>query len=417
MATTVPLKDTTIKQSKATGRVYRLADGNGLFLEVTPKGKKVWRFRAKGVASTKSGQILMTLGEYPAVSLAEARQKRQELREQIAKGLDPRKVAKDKEQAEMNRRLSTLKKVTAEWMEIRKGKVQDSTLGDIQRKMEMHVFPVMGAKPVADITARDVLDLLQTIEAKSTNMARVIKSTLARIFSFAIQLGMTDRNPSADLVTRDVLKSHVTTHHKAISIDELPDLLGKIEVDNASLQVKSAIRLLTMLFMRKGELRRAEWSHIDLKAGLWTVPADNTKKRREQVYPLPRQAVAILNELHIYTGAGRYVFSTGVRRKDAPLGATTLNHVITRMGYHGKMTPHGFRALVSTWLDEQGYSRQAVERQLSHLEIGQTNQAYHRADYMEERREMLQAWADYLESLHHNQDAGQETPQAGNKAA
>ena len=127
---------------------------------------------------------------------------------------------------------------------------------------------------------------------------------------------------------------------------------------------------------------------------------------------MPRQAVAILNELHFYTGAGRYVFSTGKIRKDAPLGATTINTVISRIGYHGKMTPHGFRALASSWLDEQGYSRQAVERQLSHLEQGQTNQAYHRADYMEERREMLQAWADYLDSI-----MEQETPQAGDKAA
>lgn len=286
-------------------------------------------------------------------------------------------------------------------------------MNTIQRRMEKHVFPVIGSIPVADITARDVLDLLQSVEKQKTaHLARAIKSTLARIFSFAIQLGMTDRNPSADLVTRDILKSHVTTHHKAIGIDELPDLLGKIEADNASIQVKSAIRLLMMLFMRKKEIRYAEWSHIDLKAGLWTVPADNTKKRREQAYPLPRQAVAILKELHIYTGAGKYVFSTGKRIKDAPLGISTINSVITRIGYHGNMTPHGFRALATSWLDEQGYNRQAIERQLSHLEQGQTNQAYHRADYMEERREMLQAWADYLDSIKEH-----ETPQAGDKAA
>ena len=404
-----PLTDAKCRSVKHTDRPPRAFDGQGLYLEAR-KTKKVWMFKTK----LKGGKpILLTLGEYPAITLSEARQKREELREQIAKGLDPRQVEKDRIQAEQARQASTLEKVTAEWLEVRKGKVQDDTLHSIQRKMEKHVFPVIGSIPVTDITARDVLDLLQAIEKQKTaNMARNVKSILSRVFSFAIQLGVTDRNPASDLITRDVLKRHVTTHHKAIGIDELPDLLGKIEADNACLQVKSALHMIVMLFMRKGEVRNAEWSHIDLKAGLWTVPAGNTKKDREQVYPLPRQAVAILNELHFYTGAGRYVFSTGKIRKDAPLGATTINTVISRIGYHGKMTPHGFRALASSWLDEQGYSRQAVERQLSHLEQGQTNQAYHRADYMEERREMLQAWADHLDSIKE-----QETQQQGDKAA
>ena len=406
MATSTPLTDTLIKGLKVTGTAYRKADGNGLFLEVTPKGKKVWRYRAKNVASTKSGQILMTLGEYPAVKLAEARRKRQELREQIAKGLDPRQVAKQREQAEQTRQASTLEAMTYEWLQDRRdaGKVTEKTLYRTQRVLEMHVFPVLGKIPVSEITPRNVLDLLKSIGAGSTVNMNNAKNAISRVFSHAISMGRAERNPVSDINTNDVLPSHTTKHHTAFTLDELPKFLRAVEKDNASLQVKSAMRLMLLLFMRRNELINAEWSHIDLKAGLWTIPAGNTKKDREQAYPLPRQAVATLKELFIYTGADRYVFNTGRHGKDLPLGQNALNALIDRCGYNRKMTVHGFRALATSWLDEQGYSRQAIERQLSHLEQGQTNQAYHRADYMEERREMLQAWADYLDSITEQKD-------------
>lgn len=417
MATSTPLTDTLIRGLKATGSAYRKADGNGLFLEVTPKGKKVWRYRAKNVAGTKSGQILLTLGEYPVVSLAEARKKRQELRELIAKGLDPRQVAKEKERAERQQKASTLEKVAVEWLEVRKGKIQADTWKATDRRFRKHVFPVLGDKPIREITVQDVLGLIRTLEDKSTNIPRVVKAELGRIFSYAIQLGLADSNPATSLLSKDVLKPHKTTHHKTVGIDELPIMLAKIEADSAMLQTKTAVKLIMMLFMRKGELLKSEWSHIDLDAGLWTVPADNTKKRREQVYPLPRQAVAILNELQRFTGNHRYVFSTGARNEDAPMGQSTINQVFRRNGYNREQTVHGLRALATSWLDEQGYSRQAIERQLSHLEDGKTNQAYHRADYMEERREMLQAWADYLDSIRVDSTNAEESSQTAEKVA
>ena len=353
----------------------------------------------------------MTIGEYPAISLKDARATRESYRGMIVKGLDPRQVLKEQAQTERAKQDNTLEKVSAEWLQVRNGKIAPTTWKAIERRLQIHVFPTMGEMPITDITARDVLDLLRMIEKQSTDLSRKVKSNLSRIFSYAIQLGMTDRNPASDLVSRDVLKSHKTTHHRAMELEELPVFLKALDADTASVQVKSAIRLMVMLFMRKAELCNAEWSHIDLKAGLWTVPADNTKKRREQVYPLPRQAVAILTELQRYTGDCRYVFSTGARSKDAPVGTQTLNHVVIRTGFHRKTTVHGFRALATGWLDEQGYNRQAIERQLSHLERGQTNQAYHRADYMEERRQMLQAWADHIDSIR-EQHTGRQTSKA-----
>lgn len=397
-----PLTDRDCRNLKYTDRPPRCFDGQGLYIEAR-KTKKAWMFKSK----LKDGKaILMTLGEYPAVTLAEARQKRQELRELIAKGLDPRQVAKQREQAEKVKQETTLEKVTAGWLEVRERLIDPETLKGIKRMFERHVFPTLGNIPVTDITAPDVLNLLLNIEKKSTSLSHRIKGNLSRVFSHAIQMGIAEHNPPAEIVTRDVLKPYKVEHHKTIELGELPGLMRALEADAGAMQVKSAVYLMIMLFMRKGELIKAEWSHIDLKSRLWTVPADNTKKRREQVYPLPRQAINILENLQIFTGACKYVFSTGKRNKDAPLGEATINNILTRCGYHGKMTVHGFRALAASWMDEQGYNRQVIERQLSHLEKGQTNQAYHRADYMEERREMLQAWADYIDSLK-EQDAQQ----------
>ena len=417
MATNATLTDAAIRRLKATGTAYRMADGQGLFLEVTPKGKKVWRFRAKKVAGTKTGAVLITLGEYPHMTLADARARREEIRGQIADGLDPRTVQKEKEQAERKRLANTFEHVTAEWLQVRADKVMEATNEATASLMRRLVFPILGEKPIADITPQDVMLVLRNAEKQSTRLPRTIKASLTRIFSYAIQIGVSNSNPAAAIVSSDVLKNHKVEHHKAISIEDLPRLMAAIDADSAGIQVKSAVRLIMMLFMRKSELRLAEWSHIDLKAARWTIPADNTKKRREQVYPLPRQAVEILKELRVYTGECKYVFSTGLRNKDAPLGQTTLNAMLNRSGFHQKMSVHGFRALASSWMDEKGYNRLAIERQLSHLEQGQTNKAYHRADYMDERRVMLQAWADYLDSVRADTTEAVESLQMAKKAA
>ncbi len=417
------LTDATIRRLKATEKAYRLADGHGLFIEVTATGKKVWRYRSK-TAATKSGQILMTLGEFPHMLLAEARARREEIRGQIAKGLDPRDVKKDKAEAERKRLANTFESVAKEWLHVRADKVAEKTNKAASSLMCNHVFPMIGEKPIADIMPQDVIAVLRDVAKKSTCLPYRIKALLARIFSYSIQVGIGNSNPAAAIISKDVLKKHITKHHKTISIEELPNFLKAIKKDGGGIQAKSALWLAMLMFTRKMEACKAEWSHIDLKAALWTIPAGNKKERRDQIHPLPRQAVEILKELQIYTGGGRYVFSTGKNRKDAPLGITTLNAMLDRMGYNQKMTVHGFRALATSYFDElrgkdggKRFSREAVERQLSHKEQGQTNQAYHRADYMQERREMLQAWADYLGSLMDEAADSEESLQAAKKAA
>lgn len=404
------LTDTAIRKAKATGKAYRMADGHGLFLEVTATGKKVWRYRCKG-APTKSGQMLLTLGEYPMVSLADARARREELRKQVADGQDPREVARAKAEEEKALQENTLERVALAWFERWSHRVTGETAGNIARILRLHVFPYIGHLPVGKVKPNDVMAVFAEVEKKSTYLPAKVKGLLTRIFSYAIQVGLSDTNPSASMMSQDVLKPHEGRHYAALEIGELSAFLAAVEADGGGFEVKAALKLIMMLFMRKSELRMARWEDIDLDRGLWTIPAGNTKKGRLQVYPLPRQAVVILQELWKQTGRYGFVFCTG-NNGDAPLGRTSINAVITRAGYHGRVTVHGFRAMAATWLDEKGYNRLAIERQLSHVEKGQTAQAYHRADYMEERRRMLQDWADYLESV-----SGGVMPQDGRKVA
>lgn len=405
------LTDTAIRKAKATGKAYRMADGHGLFLEVTATGKKVWRYRCKG-APTKSGQMLLTLGEYPLVSLADARARREELRKQIADGQDPREVARAKAEEEKALQENTLERVAAAWFERWRPRVEVKTAARVWRVFEMYIFPIIGQMRVSAVKPRDVMEVLANAEKKAETRAKEIKSLLTRVFSYAIQTGVSETNPSAAMVSRDVLRPHVTRHYAALDIGELPAFLKAVETDGGGFEVKAALKLIMMLFMRKSELSLARWEHIDLGRGLWTIPAENTKKGRAQVYPLPHQAVAILQELRRHTWQYGFAFCTGHHGKDAPLGHGSINAVITRAGYHKRVTVHGFRAMAASWLDEKGYNRLAIERQLSHVEKGQTAQAYHRADYMEERRRMLQDWADYLESV-----SGGVMPQDGRKVA
>lgn len=395
------------------GVSYRISLDKGLSLEVMPSGKKVWRYRAKNVAGSKDGAILMTLGEYPLLSLAEARTKREEIRKQIEEGKDPRKEAKSKLEAERVRLSTTLEAVATRWLELKEKRVQDSTLKAIESRLRRFVFPVLGDVPVSDISPADVLELLTSIEDKAAYVVRKVKGELTRIFSFAITLKMIDRSPVAHLITGEVLKPYHREHYKTIPLEGLPELIKAVMNDSGGIQVKSAAWLMLMLFPRKMELCRAEWSQIDFGKSEWTIPSENKKEKRDLTIPLPKQAVRILQELKPFTGERRFIFGTYIKHKDIPLGEKTLNAMLIRMlhrmraqGFDGEMSVHGFRSLAQSWFDIQKtadgarrFSREAMERQLAHKEKGQTLQAYYRADHMAERREMLQAWADYIESV------------------
>lgn len=396
-------------ESLKTGERTKLVDGRGLYLEAM-KTRKVWRFKSKLKDGT---QVLLTLGEFPTMSLSQARNERERLRAMISEGKDPRDEQKQQEAASKN----SLESVAQEWLHLRSDKVTLPTFEAYQRILRKYVFPVLGSRQASEISVADVLELLKGIESQAVTTARKCRNILSKVFAYALRTGKCTNNPAASIIPSEDLKQHKTSNHKTIQLKELPNLMMAIKGCSGMFQVKAAMMLMAMLFPRKMELCTAEWSHIDFQAGTWTIPAENMKKRREHVIPLPSQAMMLLRQLRAVTGQKRFVFATGTAHEDAPLGESALNEVLIRIGYYGKMTVHGFRALAASWMDEQGYNRLAIERQLSHLERGETNQAYHRSDYMDERRKMLQAWADYLESLKDDTNQGEEIQQEALKAA
>jgi integrase len=396
-------------ESLKTGDRTKLVDGRGLYLEAM-KTRKVWRFKSK----LKNGtQVLLTLGEFPTMTLSQARNERERLRAMISIGEDPRKVAEQQEAASKN----TLETVAQEWLHLRADKVTPITLKTLKRILEKDVFPVLGSRPVSEISVADVLELLRGIEVRAVTTCHLCRNILSKIFAYALRTEKCTTNPAASIIPSEDLKRHRIRSRKTIPLEELPNLMKAIENDICTIQARTAMVLMLMLFPRKMELCTAEWSHIDFQAGTWTIPAENMKKRREHVIPLPRQAMMLLRQLWAVTGQKKYVFATGTYHDDSPLGSTALNGMLTRMGFNRKMTVHGFRALAASWMDEQGFNRLAIERQLAHLEQGLTNQAYHRSDYMTERREMLQAWADYLDQLKADTTNTEESLEAVGKAA
>lgn len=378
-----------------------IAIGSGLIAVKSKTGKTVFRLKRW----LKGKQILLTLGAYPALTLAEARDKRNEIAVLIDKGLDPRQVAKEKEQAEKARQASTLEAVSYGWLETVKDKMEPVTHQAHRIRLEKHVFPVLGNKPVSEIEPDDIINLIEDIQKTTVTVGRKVKGTLSRVFDYAInhKLIKGGWNPAENIRGRDVIKPYIPTHHKYIEGEQqFKGFLQEVNAGNATIQTKSAVKMLLMIGDRKMELCKAEWSHINLDEAQWYVPAENTKKRREQVYPLPKQAIAILKNLKPITGRRKYVFSSGFGGRDIPMSHATVNQFINRTSFRDLLSPHGFRTCFTTWAGKNGVDDKYIRNQLSHKEQGQTRQAYFRDDFLSERAEIMQRWADYIDKVTDN---------------
>lgn len=385
------LSDTRIRGSKPRANAYKLRDGNGLFLLLTPKGQRWWRFRFRAAGKEK----MLSLGVYPDVSLREARNKRDELRALIAKGVDPSVQRAAAQQASE----SSFEAIGREWHAQRRHIWTPEHAARILRRLEKDVFPWVGSRPIGEITAPEMLAVLRRIEARNVlDTAHRALQNCSAVFRYAVATGRAERDPCGDL--RGALPPVRGKHHAAITDPRaVGELLRAIEAYQGSLVTKCALKLAPLLFVRPGELRRAEWSEIDLEAGEWRIPAGKMKARTEHIVPLSRQAVAVLKELQPLTGRGRYVFP-GLRTDERPMSENAVLAALRRMGYaKDQMTGHGFRSIASTLLNEQGWSSDAIERQLAHAERDKTRAAYNRAEYLAERRKMMQFWGDYLDGL------------------
>lgn len=389
------LTDSYLRALKANGKVQKYSDGGGLYLHVSPTGGKLWRmgYRFEGKQKT------LSFGKYPAVSLKDARNRRDEAKDLLAAGIDPGARKKAVKAAIKAETMNSFEVVAREWFERYKDSWVDHHGKKILARLENDIFPLIGGKAIGAVTAPELLEALRRIEARgAVETAHRALQNCGQIFRYAIATGRAERDTAADL--RGALSPVKSTNFASITEPkDIGALLREIDAYPGNMIVRAALRMAPYVFVRPGELRRAEWAEFSLESAEWRIPAARMKMRETHIVPLARQMLTILEDLHRFTGHGRYLFPS-MRANSAPISDVTLLAALRRMGYDKDvMTVHGFRSMASTLLNEQGYNRDWIERQLAHGERNTVRASYNYAQYLPERRRMMQEWADYLDGL------------------
>lgn len=391
----MPLTAIALKAAKKKEKAYKLYDEKGLYVLVNTSGQKYFRFDFRIHGKRKT----LALGVYPDVSLSDAREKRDDARKLIAKEVDPCELKRNKKREKFIRASNSFEAVAREWISKQSGTWSKSHTEKVLRRLEKDIFPLIGGKPVANITAPELLALLRKIENRgAVDTAHRAKQNCSQVFRYAIATDRAERDPAADLLgaLSSIKKKHFPTITEPRKIGEL---LRAIDGYTGSYVVGYALQLAPLLFVRPGELRNAEWAEFDMERFEWRIPAEKMKMKVEHIVPLSIQAIKFINELYNYTGHGRYLFPS-VRTESRPMSDNTVNAALRRLGYSSdEMTGHGFRAMASTSLHEKGWSSDIIERQLAHGERNQVKAAYNHAEYLPERRKMMQSWADYLDGV------------------
>lgn len=377
---------------------FKISDSHGLYLEVVPTGSKYWRYKYRFLGKEKR----LALGVYPEVSLAEAREKRNAARKVLAAGIDPSQDRKDRKRKAVINAENTFETIAREWHSQNVEKWSEVHSRNVMRRLEIDIFPYLGKRPIADISAPELLEILRKIEKRDAlDVASRVKQICGQIFRYGIATGRGGRDHSADL--RGTLKTRRTKSYAALDIKEIPGLLRALDQNEARLfaRTRRAIRLLMLVFTRPSELVEATWDEIDLENGRWIIPAERMKMGNPHIVPLSRQAISLFKEQFEETGHmnTKWVFPSQIRPIDSMSNNTVL-FALGRMGYKGKQTGHGFRALARTTLREKlGYDADVIERQLAHAVGNKIARAYDRAQFIDQREEMMQTWADYLDSI------------------
>ena len=395
------LTDTQIRNLKPAEKAKKYADGGGLYLYVAKTGSKLWRMAYRFNDKEK----LLSFGEYPIVSLKDARTKRNEAKKLLADGIDPSRHKKEMKNAALLAEANTFEHVVREWHETQ---TIHNSPKDRKRKLstfELHLFPTLKRKPISEVTAQDLLLILKPLERKGKELiAHRIIQYCGMVFRYAVATGRVTRNIAADL--RGAIRPHQGRHRATIvSAEKIGVLLNRLDNYHGHFQVRCALRLFPLLFVRSAELVRAEWSEFNLETREWHIPAERMKMRRPHLVPLARQVVGMFRVLHAITGNRELVFpgTASVTRCISDVG---LLNALRRLGYgRDEMTVHGFRSMASTRLNEMGYRPDVIEAQLAHAEKNSVRDAYNRAQYVEERRRMMQEWADYLDRLRDGEGA------------
>lgn len=388
------LTDIKIRQAKAIEKPLKLADANGLYLEVKPSGAKLWRYRYR-IAGKEN---LYAIGDYPTITLAEARKARDEARELIKKGLHPAHARQNERLLKIAANNDTFKAIAEEWKEKKRSGWAPYYLQQIERGMKADIYPRIGRLPIRAATSADILAILDRASRRGAETVAInLRQWCSAVFRYAVATLRADNDPAAAL--RGAIIRPPVNHSKPLSREDIADFLKRLDAYGGNRTTAIALRLLLLTFVRTVEMRKAEWTDFNLDESEWRIPAEKMKMRRTHIVPLARNTVDLLRELQQITGAGRWLFPNNRRPRDV-MSATTVNRALEHMGYaSGAVTGHDFRATASTRLHEMGFRSEFIELQLAHVERNRVKAAYNHADYLPERQQMVQAWADWLDGI------------------
>ncbi|EBK2895060.1 tyrosine-type recombinase/integrase [Escherichia coli] len=394
----MPLNDMQIRRAKPEAKAYTLGDGQGLSLLVEPNGSKSWRFRYRYAGKPK----MISLGVYPTITLAEARARRDEARKIVAEGKNPSEVRKEQKLALRIQSENAFEKIAREWHQMKSAKWSDGYASDIIEAFQNDIFPYVGTRPVGEIKPLELLNVLRKIEKRGAlEKMRKVRQRCSEVFRYAIATGRAEFNPAADLSS--ALEVHKSNHFPFLKSDEIPDFLRALDSYAGSRLVQIATKLLMVTGVRTIELRAALWQEFDLDNAIWEIPAERMKMRRPHLVPLSTQVLGFLNELKSMTGNYRYVFP-GRNDPNKPMSEASVNQLIKRIGYAGKLTGHGFRHTLSTILHENGFNTAWIEMQLAHVDKNTIRGVYNHAQYIEDRKKMMQWYSDFIINLNGEND-------------
>lgn len=387
-----------VDTSKPKDKPYKLSDGGGLYLLVSPNGSRYWRLKYRIAGKEK----LLALGVYPDITLAEARQKRADAKKILAAGGDPGQEKQEEKQAKEQAVANSFERLAMEWHSHKSTSWSEGYAEHLLMYLKKDIFPFIGQKAITDISQVEMLNVLRKMEQRGVlDKLKKTRQACRQIFTYAIITGRAEHNPVSDLA--GALKSPKQQHYPHLLVDQIPDFLRALSEYSGSTITRNATRLLMLTGLRTIELRASEWVDVDFDKGVWNIPAERMKMRRPHLVPLSIQVRELLEEIHQLSGRGKYVFPG---RNDAgkPMSEASINQVIKRIGYDGKATGHGFRHTMSTILHEQGYNTAWIETQLAHVDKNSIRGTYNHAQYLDGRRDMLQWYADYMQALENGEN-------------
>jgi integrase len=390
----MPLSDISIKKAKPAQKPVKLSDAKGLYLLVNPNGSKLWRWKYRVLGKEK----VMALGAYSEVTLAQARDAMDAARKLLAAGDDPMAVRKADKLASLSAAEHSFQSVALVWWDHWRGPKSPRHADDVLRRLKADVFPAIGARPVSEVLAPELVAMVKAISKRGAlDIAKRALQTSGQVFRYAVAHGLSQRNPANDIKPSDLLAPRKAGNYARIDTKELPELLRHIEAYQGAAVTRLSMKLMAMTFVRTSELIGARWSEFDLEARRWDIPADRMKMKAPHIVPLSTQAVEVLETLKLVSGSGDLLFP-GERDHAKPMSNNTILGALARMGYKGRMTGHGFRGVASTLLHEMGFDHAHIELQLAHQERDEVSAAYNYATYLKPRAKMMQHWSDYLAS-------------------